>query len=61
VAGGWWHVEAHVFYVARLVQAHQALSESFDLVFRKNEAMVGGLPGNSFVFVEFEEGGGGGC
>jgi hypothetical protein len=41
-----------------LVEAHAALREALDMVFRKNEAMVGGLPGNSFVFMEFEEGGG---
>jgi len=52
------HVETHMFDVARLVETDQALGERFDLVFGKNEAMVGGLPGNSFVFVEFEEGGG---
>jgi hypothetical protein len=28
------------------------------LRFRKNEAMIGGLPRNSFVFMQFEEGGG---
>jgi hypothetical protein len=33
VAGGWLHVEAHMFDVARLVEAHQALGEGFDLVF----------------------------
>ena len=26
--------------------------------FQKNEAMIGGIPRNSFVLVEFEEGGG---
>jgi hypothetical protein len=26
--------------------------------YRKNKAMIGGLPGNSFLFMEFEEGGG---
>jgi hypothetical protein len=33
VVGGWWQVEAHVFDVARFVQAHQALREGFDMVF----------------------------
>jgi hypothetical protein len=51
-------VEAHVFDMARFVEAHGALREAFDIAFRKNEAMIGGLPRNSFVFVEFEEGGG---
>jgi hypothetical protein len=41
-----------------LVQARGAFGEAFDLIFRKNEAMIGGLPGNSFVLVEFEESGG---
>jgi hypothetical protein len=51
-------VEKHVFDVARFVEMLEALGEAFDMVFRKNEAMIGRLPGNSFVFVEFEKGGG---
>ena len=58
VASGRWLVEEHVFDVARLVEAYAALREALDIAFRKNEAMVGGIPRNSFVFVEFEEGGG---
>jgi hypothetical protein len=58
VIGGWWHVEAHVFDVAGFVEAHGALREALHIAFQKNEAIVGGLPRNSFVFVEFEEGGG---
>jgi hypothetical protein len=30
---GWRHVEKHMFDVARLVEAHQAFGEGFDLVF----------------------------
>jgi hypothetical protein len=51
-------VKLYMFDVARLVEKHEALGEAFDMVFRKNEAMIRRLPGNSFVFVEFEEGGG---
>jgi hypothetical protein len=63
VVGCWWlvsgwHVETHVLDVAGFVEAYQTLGKGFDLVLRKNEAMIGGLPGNSFVFVKFEEGGG---
>jgi hypothetical protein len=47
-----------VFDGAGFVEAHQALGEALDIAFSKNEAMIGGLPGNSFVLVEFEEGGG---
>jgi len=47
-----------MFDVAGFVEAHGALREALHLVFGKNEAMIGGLPRNSFVFVEFEEGGG---
>lgn len=50
-------MEAHVFYVAGFVQADEAIGEAFHLAFQKNEAMIGGFPGNSFVFVELEEGG----
>ena len=32
VTGGWWLVEEHMFYVARFVEAHQALRERLDLV-----------------------------
>jgi hypothetical protein len=51
-------LEAREGYVAGLVLTHHALGAAFDLVFRKNEAMVGGLPWNSLVFMEFEDGGG---
>jgi hypothetical protein len=52
------HVEKRVFDVARLVEKFEAIGEAFNVILRKNEAMIGGLPGNSSVFVEFEEGGG---
>ena len=52
------HVEKHIFNVARFVEMLEALGEAFDIAFQKNEAMIGGLPGNTFVFVELEEGGG---
>jgi hypothetical protein len=55
---GWLHVEPYMFDVARLVEADEALGEGFDLVFRKNEAILDGVVRNSFVLVEFEEGGG---
>ena len=32
-ASGRLHVKAHVFDVARFIEAHQALGEGFDLVF----------------------------
>jgi hypothetical protein len=51
-------VKADIFYVAGFVQTRGALREALHIGFQKNEAMVGGLPGNSLVFVEFEEGGG---
>jgi len=51
-------LEACEGYVAGLVLTHHALGATLDLVFCKNEAMVGGVPGNSFVFMEFEDGGG---
>jgi hypothetical protein len=38
VVGGWWLVEAHVFYMPRLVQAYAALREALDIAFRKNGA-----------------------
>ena len=47
-----------MFNMPRLVQMLQAIGAGLDLTLRKNEAMVGGIPRNSFVFVEFEEGGG---
>jgi hypothetical protein len=52
------HVEQHVFDVAGLVEAGEALGECFDLLFRKNEPILGGVVRNSFMFVEFQEGGG---
>jgi hypothetical protein len=55
---GWGHIETDVFDVSGLVQAGGAFGEAFDLISRKNEAMVGGFPRNSFVFMEFEEGSG---
>jgi hypothetical protein len=51
-------MKTHVFDVPRLVQKLEAIGEAFDIAFRKNEAMIGGLPGDFAVFVEFEEGGG---
>ena len=51
-------MEEHMFDVARLVEKPEALGEAFDLVSRKSEAMIRRFPGNSFVFVEFKEGGG---
>jgi len=50
------HVEPYMFDVARLVEEDQAIGEAFDMGFRKNEAMIGRGPGNSSMFVEFEEG-----
>ncbi len=47
-----------MFDMAGFVQAHGVFGEAFDTFFWKNEAMIGGLPGNSFAFVEFEEGSG---
>ena len=51
-------MEEHMFHVGRRIEVLFVLGEAFDILFRKNEAMIGGLPENSFVFVEFEEGGG---
>ena len=51
-------MEPYMFDVARLVEADEALGEDFDLVVRKNEAILDGVVRNSFVLVEFEEGGG---
>ncbi|HYL37936.1 MAG TPA: hypothetical protein VEV17_18620, partial [Bryobacteraceae bacterium] len=39
------------------IETHQALCVAFHAVFGKNEASIGGLPRNSFVFMEFEQGG----
>jgi hypothetical protein len=46
------HVEKHMFDVARLVEMLEAIGEALDLSFRKNEAMIGRLPGNFVLFVE---------
>ena len=51
-------MEPYMFDVTRFIEAHQALGEGFDMLFRKNEAMIGRLPGNAFVLMEFQEGGG---
>jgi hypothetical protein len=51
-------VETHVFDMSRFVEKPEALREALHIAFQKNEAMIGGLPWDSFVFVEFEEGGG---
>ncbi len=47
-----------MFDMAGFVEAHETIGEAFHLAFQKNEAMIGGLPRNSFAFVELEEGGG---
>jgi len=44
--------------VAGLILTHQAFGVFLDTLFRKNEAMVGGLLGNPFVLVQFEKVGG---
>lgn len=44
--------------MAGLVLTHQVFGVFLDALFRKNEAMVGRLPGNAFVFMEFEKIGG---
>ena len=51
-------LEADCTDVAGLVLTHQAFRVLLDALFRKNEAMVGGLPGNAFVLMEFEQVGG---
>jgi hypothetical protein len=51
-------LEADCTDVAGLVLTHQAFRVLLDALFRKNEAMVGGLPGNAFVFMEFQQIGG---
>jgi hypothetical protein len=58
VIGGWWLVEKHMFDVARFVEKPEALREALHIAFQENEAMIDGFPRNSFVFVEFQEGGG---
>jgi hypothetical protein len=50
--------EAYTGDVAGVVLTHQLLGVAFHLVFCKNEAMIGGLPGKPFMFMEFEERGG---
>ena len=47
-----------MFDVAGFIEMPEALREALYMVSRKNEAMVGRLPGSSFVLVKFEEGGG---
>ena len=44
--------------MAGLILTHQAFRVLLDALLRKNEAMVGRLPGNAFVFMEFQEVGG---
>jgi hypothetical protein len=51
-------VKEYVFDVAGRIEVFFVFGDAFYLVFGKNEAMIGGLPGNSFVFMEFEKGGG---
>ena len=48
------HVEADIFDVACFVLTLHALAGALDLLFGKNEAMVGGFPGLLFVLIEFE-------
>jgi hypothetical protein len=45
-----------MFDVARFVESPQALGECFDLVFCKNEPILGRIVGECFVFMEFQEG-----
>jgi hypothetical protein len=51
-------LEADCADVAGLILTHQAFRVLLDTLFRKNEAMIGGLPGNAFVFMEFQKIGG---
>ncbi len=51
-------MEEHIFDVAGRIEVFFVLGDAFYKLFRKNEASIGGLPGDSFVFVVFEEGGG---
>jgi hypothetical protein len=44
--------------VAGFVEAHHALRCALHLVFLKNEAIIGRLPGNPFVFMVFQDCGG---
>jgi hypothetical protein len=50
------HVEVHMFNVARFVNALQALRECFDLLFWKNEPIIGWVVGKALMFMEFEKG-----
>ena len=43
--------------IASQAETGQALGVTFHFVFRKNEAMIGWIPRNSFVFVVFEHAG----
>src|SRR5579864_3413649 len=54
----WGAVEAGEGDEAGLVEARELQGVARDFVLRKNEAIIGGLERNSFVFVGFEEGGG---
>ncbi len=54
----WGDVEAGAADVLRLDLTHQSPGVALDLVFRKNKAIVGGIPWNSFVLMEFEDVGG---
>ena len=51
-------MEAGICDVAGLVLTQHALGGALDLLFRKNEAMVGGFPGLLFVLIEFQQRGG---
>ena len=48
-------MEAHIFDVPGLVEAHQALAEGLDFRFRKIEAILGRVVGNPFYFLHFEQ------
>jgi len=51
-------VEAGICDLSCLVLTEHALGGALDLLFGKNEAMVGGFPGLLFVLIEFQQGGG---
>jgi len=50
--------EADCADMTGLILTHQAFRVLLDALLRKNEAMIGGLPGNAFVFMEFQKIGG---
>ncbi len=51
-------IEANAADVLRLDLTDQSPGVALNLVFRKNKAIVGGFPGNSFVLMEFQDVGG---